>query len=156
VLVTLSLSKGEMTVRAAVAADLAALQALGVAIIDAARQDAILAQSVAAGGCLVATHGAGYAGFATWDRGFFNRPFVRLLAVAPAFRRRGVARALLRAVEAAARPAGELFVSTEQINVPMQNLLSSLGYEPSGSIDHLNAPGNLELVFYKRLGPASE
>jgi len=144
-----------MTIRSAVAADLAALQALGVKIIDAARQEAILAQSVAAGGCLVATQDAACAGFATWDRGFFDRPFVRLLAVAPAFRRRGAARALLLAVETAARPAGELFVSTEQINVPMQNLLASLGYEPSGSVDNLNAPGNLELIYYKRLRPES-
>jgi GNAT superfamily N-acetyltransferase len=145
-----------LTIRPAVAADLAALQALEVPITAPARQDAILAQSVAEGGALIACEDAACAGFATWDRGFVDRPFVRLLAVAPAFRRRGVARALLLAVEAAARPAGELFVSTEQINVPMQNLLASLGYQPSGSVDHVNAPGNLELVYYKPLGPESE
>jgi len=145
-----------LTIRAAVAADLPALRALDVPIAAPARQAAILDQSVAEGGCLIACDAAQCAGFATWDRGFFDRPFVRLLGVAAAFRRRGVARALLLAVEAAARRDGELFVSTEQINVPMQNLLASLGYESSGTIDHINAPGNLELVFYKRLASESE
>lgn len=140
-----------MRIRAALAADLVALQGLEVPIAERARQDAILAESVTAGGCILACDGARYAGFVTWDCGFFNRPFVRLLAVAPGFRRRGVARSLLAAVEEAASGFGELFVSTEQINVPMQRLLASLGYERSGAIDRINAPGNLELVFYKRL-----
>jgi GNAT superfamily N-acetyltransferase len=140
-----------LTIRRAAASDLAALQALDLAITEPERQNAILARSVAAGGALIASDQRGIAGFLTWDHGFFERPFVRLLGVVRAHRRRGVARALLLAAHEAACPSGELFVSTEQINVPMQNLLASLGYEASGSIDHINAPGNLELVFYKRL-----
>jgi hypothetical protein len=33
----------------------------------------------------------------------------------------------------------------------MQALLARLRYEPSGSIDNLNEPGNAELVYYRRL-----
>jgi len=115
------------------------------------RQLAIVRESVAAGTCFVAAASGAIAGFVTWDRGFFNRPFVRLLAVAAAHRRRGLARALLERVERAALPDGELFVSTEEINGPMRSLLSAAGYEPSGSIDRINEPGNAELVYYKRL-----
>ncbi len=115
------------------------------------RQRSIVYESVAAGGCLVARDGGKIAGFLTWDRGFFGRPFVRLLVIAPARRRRGLGRALVAAAEREAARYGELFVSTEQINAPMRALLAQLGYAPSGSIDNINAPGNRELVYHKRL-----
>ncbi len=76
---------------------------------------------------------------------------MRLLVVAPEYRRQRLASRLLASVEDAARSSGELFVSTETVNVMMQAVLARLGYEPSGSIDHINAPGNAELVYHKRL-----
>ncbi len=142
---------GALATRAATAADLPALLAIPVLLTSAPRQAAILRAAVASGGCLVALDGTRIAGFATWDRGFFDRPFVRLLVVEPAFRRRGTGRALVLAVERAARADGELFVSTESINAPMQALLAALDYERSGAIDNVNAPGNAELVYHKRL-----
>jgi GNAT superfamily N-acetyltransferase len=138
-------------VRAATAADLDALLAVDVLLVARERQAAILRESVARGGCLVIPECDGLAGFVTWDLGFFGRPFVRLLVVVPRARRGGLGRALLAAVEAAAAPHGELFVSTEQKNAPMQALLAGLGYVPSGAVDHVNEPGNLELVYYTRL-----
>lgn len=140
-----------VTIDSAGARDLAALLAIDVALTDRERQDEILRTSVGQGGCFVARDGAIVAGFLTWDLGFFHRPFVRLLVVADAYRRRGLARALLGAAEGAASSRGELFVSTEAINAPMQALLARAGYKPSGSIDNLNAPGNAELLYYKRL-----
>ncbi len=115
------------------------------------RQAAIVRGAIASGGGLVAREGCVVAGFITWDRGFFDRPFVRLLVVEPSFRARGIGCALIRAVENAARPEGELFISTEALNAPMQALLAKLAYAPSGSIDNLNGPGNAELVYHKRL-----
>jgi len=41
--------------------------------------------------------------------------------------------------------------STEERNAPMQAMLARRGYRPSGSIDNVNEPGNLELIYYKRL-----
>src|SRR5262249_33672873 len=80
---------------------------------------------------------------------FFGHPFLELLVVRESSRRRGVGRALVRAVEA--RFAGaKLFTSTNQSNAPMQRLLASLGYTPSGVIHNLD-PGDPELVFV-RLG----
>lgn len=141
----------EVIVRRATVADLAAIAALGVWVVAPERQREIVRDGVAAGGVFVATPGSDVAGFVTWDRGFFNRPFVRLLAVSGAHRRRGVAGALLARVEREAAPYGELFVSTEEINAPMRALLVAAGYGPSGSIENVNPPGNAELVYYKRL-----
>ena len=131
--------------------DLAALLAATVLLTAPARQAAIVRAAVREAGCLIASSGAQFAGFVTWDRGFYDRPFVRLLAVEPAARGRGLGSALLHAVEDAVRPGGELFISTEARNAPMQALLAKLGYVPSGSIENVNEPGNAELVYHKRL-----
>ncbi len=133
------------------ASDVAALVALHVPLTEAARQAEIVRESVAAGGCFVARDGAAVAGYVTWDLGFFHRPFVRLLAIGEGHRRRGLGRALLARVETAAASLGELFVSTEHVNAPMRALLGAMGYAPSGSIENVNAAGNPELVFHKRL-----
>ena len=141
----------EAQIETAGLADLAALLASRVLLTGAERQAAIVRKAVAGGGCLVARAAFELAGFAVWDRDFFDRPFLRLLVVEPAYRRRGVGAALVRAVESATRAAGELFASTEAINAPMQALLAKLGYAASGSIDNVNEPGNAELVYNKRL-----
>ncbi len=141
----------EIQIGTAGPADLTILLASRILLTSSARQMAIVREAVARGGALVARDACDLAGFVTWDTGFFDRPFVRLLVVEPEYRRRGVGAALVRAVEAAARSRGELFVSTEAINAPMQALLAKLGYGPSGSIDNVNEPGNAELVYYKRL-----
>jgi GNAT superfamily N-acetyltransferase len=141
----------EIEIDAARTADLAALLASRVLLTSSARQATIVRDAVANEGCFVARDGSSVAGFVTWDRGFFDRPFVRLLVVEPQYRRRRVGCALIGAVERAARLHGELFISTEAINAPMQALLARLEYLPSGSIDHINEPGNAELVYYKRL-----
>jgi GNAT superfamily N-acetyltransferase len=135
------------------ARDLPELLALDVPLVARPRQEQIVRESVAAGGCLVARAAGAIGGYLTWDVGFFQRPFVRLLAVAQACRRRGFGAALLASAEREllARGSTELFVSTETINVPMRTLLLHAAYVSSGSIDHINEPGNAELVFYKRL-----
>ena len=140
-----------LAIMPALSSDLEALIGVEIALTLRERQNEILRASVAADGCIVARDGERLVGFVTWDLGFFNRPFVRLLIVIDSYRRRGLGRRLLLAVERAATAYAELFVSTEAINAPMQALLAELGYVPSGSIDNINAPENAELVFYKRL-----
>ena len=135
----------------ALSSDLENLVEIDVALTLRERQNEILRTSVAADGCIVARDGEKIVGFVSWDLGFFNRPFVRLLVVIESHRRCGLGRALLLAVERAAAAYGELFVSTETINAPMRALLAVHGYDPSGSIDNVNAPGNAELVFHKTL-----
>jgi GNAT superfamily N-acetyltransferase len=135
----------------ALSSDLEELVEIDVALTLRERQNEILRTSVAADGCLVVRGAEKLVGFVTWDLGFFNRPFVRLLVVIESHRRCGLGSKLLLAVERAAAAYGELFVSTETINAPMQALLAVHGYASSGSIDNINAPGNAELVFFKRL-----
>lgn len=132
-------------------ADLAPIAALDVWLVAPERQQKILRESVAGGACYVAFWNESLAGFVTWDHGFFNRPFVRLLGVGRAFRRLRLGRALLARVERAAAGERELFVSTEERNEPMRAMLAAANYEPSGSVDHINAPGNAELIYFKRL-----
>ena len=133
---------------------MAALVAFDVPLVQPERQDAIVRAATAAGTCLVAREAAAIAGYLTWNREFFGRPFVWLLVVGSAYRRRGVGGALLAAAERDAARFSELFVSTERINAPMRALLASRAYAYSGALDNINAPDNLEYVYYKRLTAA--
>ena len=71
------------------------------------------------------------------------------VVVRPERRRRGVASALIRAVEAAS-PTPKLFTSTNRSNTAMQAVCASLGFVPSGVIDNLD-DGDPELVYFKRV-----
>src|SRR5215469_10190972 len=65
------------------------------------------------------------------SRHFFQRDFIDLLYVGPRWRRRGIARALLRAaLRSASTP--RVFVSTNESNTPMRELLRGEGWTPSG------------------------
>jgi GNAT superfamily N-acetyltransferase len=125
-----------------------------VAAIDQAAQarrdprDAALARELLAlGKSWIAEADGAAAGYALVSRGFFRRPFVELLMVAPDWRRRGVGGVLLERCERACDD-DRLFTSTNTSNAPMRALLHSLGWTPSGEIDNLD-PGDPELVFVK-------
>ena len=86
------------------------------------------------------------AGFAVMGE-FFSNPFLDLIVTAEAFRRRGVASALMGDIEA--QHAGrKLFVSTNRSNETMQALLAARGYLLAGEVDHLD-PGDPELFFVR-------
>jgi GNAT superfamily N-acetyltransferase len=62
---------------------------------------------------------------------FYQRDFIDLLLVAPRSRRQGIGRALMRAaLQNASTP--RMFVSTNESNTPMRELLRSEGWSPSG------------------------
>jgi GNAT superfamily N-acetyltransferase len=134
----------------AVAGDERAILEMSVWLMSEQRQADAVREAHEAGTCFVAREENRVVGFITWQPVFFGRPFVPLVVVAASHRRRGVAGALIQAVERDVK-GGELFVSTETINLPMRALLAGRGYAPSGSVDNINAPGNAELIFYKRL-----
>ena len=129
-----------------------------VAAVDAAaglahapHVPALVAELLRLGMSWIAESDGQAAGYAIVSRRFFSRPFVELLAVAPAWRRRGVGEALMGRC-AAAHDNGPLFTSTNQSNAAMQALLAKAGFEPSGVIHNLD-PGDPELVFVKFAKP---
>ena len=100
--------------------------------------------------CLVAEQNGGIVGYATLEYTFFDRGFVSMVYVAQSERRRGIGRALMQAL-ASRCETQELFTSTNESNHPMRQLLTTLGYVPSGIIHNLD-PGDPELVFLLNLG----
>jgi GNAT superfamily N-acetyltransferase len=77
---------------------------------------------------------------------FYQRDFVDLLLVVPGHRRRGLGRELLRAALRNAA-SDRVFVSTNESNTPMRELLRREGWRPSGVLDGLD-PGDPEHVFF--------
>jgi GNAT superfamily N-acetyltransferase len=82
---------------------------------------------------------------------WFQCTFVTLVSVREDHRKRGVARALYRAVEGMS-PSPRLFSSTEETNAASIRMHTALGFHTSGHIDNL-PQGYRELLFYKRLRP---
>ncbi len=134
-----------INVRAAIPGDAPAINRISTGPI--AHKETFVAESWGRRTVIVAAADSIIAGFAIWDRAFFGRPFVWLLGVAPAYRRRGIATLLLTSIEADCAPA-TLFTSTNESNLAMQTLLVGLGFTYSGRIDHLD-PGDPELFYSK-------
>jgi ribosomal protein S18 acetylase RimI-like enzyme len=77
---------------------------------------------------------------------FYQRDFIDLLFVAPRCRRQGVGRALIRTALQNASTS-RVFVSTNESNMPMRELLRSEGWSPSGVLTGLDE-GDPEHVFF--------
>jgi GNAT superfamily N-acetyltransferase len=101
------------------------------------------------GEALVATLDGKFAGFAIHHRHFFERDFLSLLVVEPWCRQRGVASALVKAVESRCRGV-DLFTSTNKSNTMMLTSLQRWGFMPTGRVDNID-PGDPELIFMKRI-----
>ena len=111
-----------------------------------------VASAITGGRCLVARDGATVTGFAILDRSLFGQPFMSLLKVRPADRRRGIGTALVQ--EAITATEGDrLFSSTNASNTAMRMLLGRLGFVSSGFIENLD-PGDPELIYLRWLGGA--
>jgi ribosomal protein S18 acetylase RimI-like enzyme len=102
---------------------------------------------------LVAAADGERVGMLAYRTDWFACTFVTLVSVRADRRRRGLARGLYAAVEAAS-PSPRLFSSTEETNVDAIRLHRALGFVTSGYVENL-PQGYRELLFYKRLGPAA-
>ena len=100
---------------------------------------------------LIAEDDGGVLGFIAYRTDWFQCTFVTLVSVDTEHRKRGIARALYRAVEDMS-PSPRIFSSTEETNPVAIRMHTALGYTPSGHIDNL-PQGYRELLFYKRLAP---
>ena len=76
---------------------------------------------------------------------FFGHPFLELIATSPSLRRRGVASALMTNLEAAIE-GDRIFVSANESNIIMRQLLIKRGYRVSGMVENLD-PSDPEIFF---------
>ena len=129
--------------------DIPVCAALAVDLIGPRRGRAFMEAAVDRQQLLVAGDNGSVVGFLAYRTDWFNCTFVSLVAVKPEHHRKGVARALYRAVEAQS-PSPRLFSSTEETNAASIRMHSALGFTASGYIDNL-PQGCRELLFYKRL-----
>jgi ribosomal protein S18 acetylase RimI-like enzyme len=97
--------------------------------------------------CLVAVEDGQVTGYGVLEYSFFGLGFISMLYVHPAHRRRGVGSALMQALERRCTTA-KLFTSTNRSNTPMQALLATLGFSPSGIIENLDED-DPELIYFK-------
>lgn len=142
-----------MQVRAAQPGDARALVGLAAQAIGTARAEPFIRSHAERHHLLVADIDEAVAGVLAYRTDWFQCTYVSLVSVREDFRRRGVARALFEAIERIS-PSPRLFSSAEETNVPSIRMHVALGFAPSGHIDNL-PQGYRELLFYKRLAPAS-
>jgi ribosomal protein S18 acetylase RimI-like enzyme len=90
-------------------------------------------------------------GLCTYRTDWFQCTFVSLVVVEERYRRRGIARELMRSVEAVSSTP-RIFSSVEETNGPAIRMHAALGFTPSGHIDNL-PQGTRELLFYRRVPP---
>jgi GNAT superfamily N-acetyltransferase len=140
-----------MRIEPASLADYDEVCALDLAVAGPSERSAALREWISRGECLIARAGSGQlAGFAIANCSFFAQYFLVLLIVHQDHRRRGVASALIRAVEARS-PTPKLFTSTNQSNAAMHAVCESLGFVRSGVIENLD-DGDPEIIYFKRVG----
>jgi len=89
------------------------------------------------------------AGFLIWTKDFYSHHFIDLVLVHPQMRRKGVAQAMIKAMEAIC-PGNKLFSSTNRSNKAMQEVFRQAGFVKSGFISNLEK-GNPEWIYYKKV-----
>lgn len=129
--------------------DISASVALAAELIGPRRGEGFIKAALDRRQLLVASENGSVVGILVYRTDWFNCTFVSLVVVKLDWRRKGVARALFRAIEAES-PSPRLFSSTDETNVASIQMHSALGFISSGYIENL-PQGYRELLFYKRL-----
>jgi GNAT superfamily N-acetyltransferase len=112
----------------------------------------LIKRSIKAGECLVALIDDKVVGAAILNYTFYYRGWLGLLNVNPAYRRRGVATALIQRMEKLCKTP-KFFTSTNQSNVTAQKTYEANGFVRSGYIENLDE-GDPEIIYFKHLQEA--
>jgi len=138
-----------MRIRSAVESDVTAMCGVDhIAAQEGSYRQKFL-EWVEAGSAIVALVDSVVVGYAVLEYTFFSNGFIAMLMVDKDSRRHGVATALITRLEEECK-TDKLFTSTNESNKPMQALLQSLSFEPSGIVYNLDE-GDPELFYFKRL-----
>lgn len=108
---------------------------------------------IAAGECYLVHHDGIAAGYGVFHYHFFHDGMIDMLIVAHAWRRHGIARALVRYFAAQCRTE-KIWCSTNLSNQIMQTLLAAEGLRMSGFIENLDE-GDPELIYFRKSGAGS-
>ena len=138
-----------MEIRGLQPGDLDAVMALAGNVLSAERVGPFIRSYLERHHLLIAHDGGEIVGVLAYRTDWFQCTFVSLVSVRADHRKRGIARALYRAVEGMS-PSPRLYSSTEETNSVAIQMHTALGFQPSGYIDNL-PQGYRELLFYKRL-----
>ena len=105
--------------------------------------------AVLSGTCFVAVDEEEVIGYGVLNYTFHRNGHIDMLYVHSGHQRRGAGEALVQHMESICQTP-KLFTSTNLSNLPMQALLTKLGYVLSGVIHNLDE-GDPEIVYFKRL-----
>ena len=118
-----------------------------VAQSDPSRKE-FIKESINSGLCYVIKYDERIVAYGVLEYSFYGYGFIAMLYVHPEFRRRGLGSELMIHLENTCETE-KLFTSTNQSNIPMQALLESIGFVPSGIVENLDE-GDPELIYFKR------
>ena len=142
-------SGNDMKIRDATESDVAAMYPVDHMAAEEGSRRQHIREWVDAGRAIVALIDDVVVGYAALEYTFFSNGFISMLMVDRANRRKGVATALVEHLEEMCE-TDKLFTSTNESNKPMQRLMQSMSYEPSGTVFNLDE-GDPELFYVKRL-----
>lgn len=135
-------------IRPAVSADAAALVAIDAFAQGSAQRRIQIAYWVEGGQCFLAEQESQIVGYCVLTKDFFHSFFIELVVVDEHVRRSGVGAALIGYLADFIPPGEKLWTSTNKSNLPMQGLLTKLGFIESGFIENLDE-GDPEIVFVR-------
>ena len=148
-----SLSGNDIKIRDATELDVAAIYAVDHEAAEEGIRRQHIREWIDAGRAIVALIDGVVVGYAALEYTFFSNGFISMLMVDGASRRQGGATALVKYLEERCE-TDKLFTSTNESNKPMQGLIQSMSYEPSGTVFNLDE-GDPELFYLKRLATLS-
>jgi ribosomal protein S18 acetylase RimI-like enzyme len=138
-----------MKIRDATPSDVPAMYAIDHMATKERNRQQHIREWVSKGKAIVAVIDNVVVGYAVLEYTFFGQGFISMLMVEKKNKRKGVATTLVTHLEERCE-TDKLFTSTNESNKPMQALMQSMSYEPSGTVYNLD-DGDPELFYVKRL-----
>jgi len=136
-----------MKIRQGILVDLKEMMFIEEEVIKSNSREDEIRESIIQNRCVVGCIDERICGFLIYNQHFFGQLFVELVIVSPRKRRRGVAKGLFRYIEENCQTS-KIFSSTNQSNLPMQEVFKTLGYVESGIIHNLDED-DPEIIFVR-------